>query len=94
MTIPNPVETGKHQSEIGHHGSGHAAPAAASPVASTDWSAPYPRRDWFDVRRLAPGVHLIAEPGHVNSFLIEGSERAVLLDTGLASLTSGPSSRA
>ncbi len=84
MTIPNAVEIGKHQSEIGkHQGSGNAAPAAASTVPAPDWSAPYPRRDWFDVRRLAPGVHLIAEPGHVNSFLVEGSERAVLLDTGL-----------
>ena len=84
MTNPNAVKIGKHQSEYGkHQGSGYAAPAAASTVAAPDWSAPYPRRDWFDVRRLAPGVHLIAEPGHVNSFLIEGSERAVLLDTGL-----------
>jgi len=84
VTIPNAVEIGKHQSEIGkQQGSGNTVPAAASTVAAPDWSAPYPRRDWFDVRRLAPGVHLIAEPGHVNSFLIEGSERAVLLDTGL-----------
>lgn len=48
-----------------------------------DWAAAHPRSSWFDVRELAPGVHLIGEPGHVNSFLVEGSERAVLLDTGL-----------
>ena len=50
---------------------------------TVDWSAAHPRSDWFDVRQLEPGVHLIGEPGHVNSFLIEGSERAILLDTGL-----------
>lgn len=82
MTPPDPAESG-HQGEVAHYGSGPAARAAASPAAATDWSAPYPRRDWFDVRRLAPGVTLIAEPGHVNSFLVEGSESAVLLDTGL-----------
>lgn len=48
-----------------------------------DWSAPHPRRSWFDVRPLEPGVFLIAEPGHVNSFLVVGQDRAVLLDTGL-----------
>ena len=38
---------------------------------------------WFDVRPLERGVWLIAEPGHVNSFLVEGDELAVLVDTGL-----------
>ena len=38
---------------------------------------------WFDVRPLAEGVFLIAEPGHVNNFLVVGDDRAVLLDTGL-----------
>ncbi len=38
---------------------------------------------WFRVSRLEPGVWLIGEPGHVNSWLIEGDERAVLLDTGM-----------
>lgn len=38
---------------------------------------------WFDVRPLEPNVFLIAEPGHVNSFLVVGEDRAVLLDTGL-----------
>lgn len=39
--------------------------------------------DWFAVRRLRDGVYLIAEPMHVNSYLIVGSRRAVLFDTGL-----------
>ena len=38
---------------------------------------------WFRVARLEPGVHLVGEPGHVNSWLIGGEERSVLLDTGL-----------
>src|SRR5258708_12910066 len=48
-----------------------------------DWGAAHPRKSWFDVRPLADGVFLIAEPGHVNNFLIVGEDRAVLLDTGL-----------
>jgi glyoxylase-like metal-dependent hydrolase (beta-lactamase superfamily II) len=38
---------------------------------------------WFRVAPLEPGVWLVAEPGHVNSWLIRGAERSVLLDTGL-----------
>ena len=38
---------------------------------------------WFAVQKVASGVWLIAEPGHVNSWLVEGRERAVLIDTGL-----------
>jgi glyoxylase-like metal-dependent hydrolase (beta-lactamase superfamily II) len=38
---------------------------------------------WFRVALLEPGVWLIAEPGHVNSWLIRGEQRALLLDTGL-----------
>jgi glyoxylase-like metal-dependent hydrolase (beta-lactamase superfamily II) len=40
-------------------------------------------REWFAVGEIEPGVHLVAEPGHVFSWLISGSERCVLLDTGL-----------
>jgi glyoxylase-like metal-dependent hydrolase (beta-lactamase superfamily II) len=32
---------------------------------------------------MDPGVHLISEPGHVNSFLIQGTKSALLFDTGL-----------
>jgi glyoxylase-like metal-dependent hydrolase (beta-lactamase superfamily II) len=38
---------------------------------------------WFETRQLYPGVWLVAEPSHVNSWLVAGDERAVLLDTGL-----------
>jgi glyoxylase-like metal-dependent hydrolase (beta-lactamase superfamily II) len=39
--------------------------------------------EWFHVSEIEPGVHLVAEPGHVCSWLVHGSERSVLLDTGL-----------
>jgi glyoxylase-like metal-dependent hydrolase (beta-lactamase superfamily II) len=48
-----------------------------------DWGDVHPRKAWFDVRPLADGVFLIAEPGHVNNFLVVGEDRAVLIDTGL-----------
>jgi glyoxylase-like metal-dependent hydrolase (beta-lactamase superfamily II) len=38
---------------------------------------------WFAVQKVDSGVWLIAEPGHVNSWLVEGHDRAVLIDTGL-----------
>jgi glyoxylase-like metal-dependent hydrolase (beta-lactamase superfamily II) len=38
---------------------------------------------WFHVSELEPGVTLVAEPGHVCSWLVQGAERAVLIDTGL-----------
>jgi glyoxylase-like metal-dependent hydrolase (beta-lactamase superfamily II) len=39
--------------------------------------------EWFAVAGLEPRTWLVGEPGHVNCFLIEGDERAVLVDTGL-----------
>ncbi|MEI7601741.1 MAG: MBL fold metallo-hydrolase [Aestuariivirga sp.] len=39
--------------------------------------------DWFAVQRLQEQTYLIGEPMHVNSYLILGSERAVLFDTGM-----------
>jgi glyoxylase-like metal-dependent hydrolase (beta-lactamase superfamily II) len=51
--------------------------------SGTDWSSVHPRKEWFHVRELEEGVHVISEPGHVNSYLVQGSESAVLLDTGL-----------
>jgi len=38
---------------------------------------------WFRLSPLEPRVWLVGEPGHVNSWLIQGSGRDVLLDTGL-----------
>lgn len=58
--------------------------------------------DWFAIANIAPGVHAIGEPQyhwHNWSYLIEGSDRALLFDTGpgirniapvAASLTSKP----
>ncbi len=43
-------------------------------------------QEWFEVYRVLPGVFAIYEPGHyenVISYLIAGSERALLFDTGL-----------
>src|SRR5437762_4795805 len=39
--------------------------------------------DWFATRELHDGVWVLAEPFHVNSFLVEGTESRVHLDTGL-----------
>jgi glyoxylase-like metal-dependent hydrolase (beta-lactamase superfamily II) len=39
--------------------------------------------EWFWVSELEPGLHIVAEPGHVFSYLIAGSERSLLLDTGM-----------
>jgi len=41
------------------------------------------RTSWFEVAKMEAGVYLVSEPGHVNSWLIEGSKSAVLFDTGL-----------
>jgi glyoxylase-like metal-dependent hydrolase (beta-lactamase superfamily II) len=42
-----------------------------------------PVTEWFHVRPVADGVWLLAEPGHVNSWLIVGDQRAAVIDTGL-----------
>ena len=38
---------------------------------------------WFVVCPVEPGIWLIGEPPHVNSWLVVGRERAALIDTGL-----------
>jgi glyoxylase-like metal-dependent hydrolase (beta-lactamase superfamily II) len=38
---------------------------------------------WFHARPVARDTWLVAEPGHVNSWLVAGRDRAVLVDTGL-----------
>lgn len=53
----------------------------------TSLDRPLPNRagelPWFHVREVEPLVHLVAEPLHVSSWLIAGSDVCVLLDTGL-----------
>lgn len=39
--------------------------------------------NWFVTRPLPDDVTLVTEPAHVNNFLVEGSERAMLVDSGL-----------
>lgn len=38
---------------------------------------------WFRVKEVEPGIWLIAEPPHVNSWLVVGTHRAALIDSGL-----------
>jgi glyoxylase-like metal-dependent hydrolase (beta-lactamase superfamily II) len=38
---------------------------------------------WFSVRETGPGAYVIAEPGHVNSYLLLGDDLALLYDTGM-----------
>lgn len=40
-------------------------------------------RGWFRVREVAPGIWLLGEPPHVNTWLVVGSERAALIDSGM-----------
>jgi glyoxylase-like metal-dependent hydrolase (beta-lactamase superfamily II) len=41
------------------------------------------RRAWFASTPLGEDIQLLAEPGHVNSFLVLGHDRALLFDTGM-----------
>jgi glyoxylase-like metal-dependent hydrolase (beta-lactamase superfamily II) len=38
---------------------------------------------WFCVQEVVPGVWLLGEPQHVYTWLVTGSDRAVILDTGM-----------
>ena len=40
-------------------------------------------KSWHEARQVSRGVWSIAEPSHVNMWLVEGHDQAVLLDTGL-----------
>ena len=40
-------------------------------------------RDWFVTKRVDDMTLLISEPPHVNSYLLLGSKRAILFDTGM-----------
>jgi glyoxylase-like metal-dependent hydrolase (beta-lactamase superfamily II) len=41
------------------------------------------KRPWFAIRPLESDIYLVAEPMHVNSFLIVDGDESALLDTGL-----------
>jgi len=41
------------------------------------------RPGWFAIYPVGPDIYAVAEPGHVNSFLVLGAERALLFDTGM-----------
>jgi glyoxylase-like metal-dependent hydrolase (beta-lactamase superfamily II) len=73
-------------------------PAPATTDASAVWCAQVPRKanaalervevstDWFTVYRVADGVFALAEPNQFQetiSYLIVGSKRALMFDTGL-----------
>jgi glyoxylase-like metal-dependent hydrolase (beta-lactamase superfamily II) len=46
------------------------------------WPAGGDLESWFVTVPVRRGIWMICEPGHVQSFLVEGDERAVLIDTG------------
>ncbi|MGC4193230.1 MAG: aminotransferase class I/II-fold pyridoxal phosphate-dependent enzyme [Thermomicrobiales bacterium] len=70
----------RHMMEQALRQMGEAIAAVQVPMTLDDSSR------WFDVREADPGVWVIEEPFHVEqvkSYLIAGSERAILLDTGM-----------
>jgi glyoxylase-like metal-dependent hydrolase (beta-lactamase superfamily II) len=46
------------------------------------WPAGGDLSSWFVTVPIRPGLWLISEPGHVQSYLVEGTARAILIDTG------------
>lgn len=46
------------------------------------WPAGGDLDSWFVPVPVRRGLWLLAEPGHVQSYLVEGDERAILIDTG------------
>lgn len=46
------------------------------------WPAGGDLSSWFVTVPVRRGVWLISEPGHVQSYLVEGTDRAILIDTG------------
>ena len=46
------------------------------------WPAGGDFSSWFVTVPVRPGLWLISEPGHVQSYLVEGADRAILIDTG------------
>jgi glyoxylase-like metal-dependent hydrolase (beta-lactamase superfamily II) len=46
------------------------------------WPAGGDLQSWFVTVPVRRGIWMLCEPGHVQSFLVEGEARAVLIDTG------------
>ncbi len=66
----------------GGGGRAPAQPAGSAPPGVERLEHGHP---WFEVHRILPGVIAIREPGHwerVISYLVVGTERALLFDTG------------
>jgi len=38
--------------------------------------------NWYHIEEVAPGIHVIEEPGYVQNYLVNGDERSLLIDTG------------
>jgi glyoxylase-like metal-dependent hydrolase (beta-lactamase superfamily II) len=38
--------------------------------------------EWLEVRKIAPGVHVLTEAGKFHAYLVEGAEHAALIDCG------------
>ena len=57
--------------------------ASSGPLAKSPEAADHP--EWYASRWLsaAPDIALLAEPGHVNSYLVVGGRRALLFDSGM-----------
>ena len=39
--------------------------------------------EWFHIREVGDAIYAIEEPGHVQSYLVNGRLRSALIDTGL-----------
>lgn len=53
------------------------SPVPGPSVQAPDRVFPVDARDWFSVAEIEPDVHLVAEPGHVFSWLITGAKGSV-----------------
>ncbi len=84
---PEPVTTTSENTEVRGRGEGKDQWWDALPRAAWAEFERVPQsQEWFEVYEIRPGVLAIYEPGQfeeVISYLILGSERALLFDTGL-----------
>lgn len=62
--------------------SGNSGGALTDERGATLWPAGGDLDSWFVTAPVRRGLWLICEPGHVQSYLVEGTDRAILIDTG------------